>query len=48
MRVLRGRFSVCERASFAFGFESEMWDSVALVSDHFLFLLSSNKNIQYR
>ena len=36
MRVLRGRLSVCECASFPFGFEGRMWDLVVLVPDHCL------------
>ena len=31
MRVLRGRLSVCECASFPLGFEGGMWDLIALV-----------------
>ena len=34
--VLRGRFSVCETASFPFGFEGGMWDWIVLVPDHYL------------
>ena len=34
MRVLRGRLSVCECASFPLGFEGGMWDLIALVPDH--------------
>ena len=36
MRVLRGRLSVCECASFPFGFEGRMWDLIALVPDNCL------------
>ena len=42
LRVLRGRLSVCECASFPFGFDDGMWGLIALVPDQclsFYFLL---------
>ena len=38
MRVLRGRWSICECASFLFGFEGGMQDSIVYVPDHCLSL----------
>ena len=36
MRVLQGCLSVCECASFPFGFEGEMWELIVfLVPDYF-------------
>ena len=35
--VLRGRLSICECASFPFGFEGGMWDLIVSVPAHCLF-----------
>ena len=40
MRVLRGRLSICECASFPFGFKVGMWYLIALVYKTF-FILNS-------
>ena len=36
VRVLRERLSICVCASFTFGSEGGMWDSIVLVHDHYL------------
>ena len=38
VRVLRGRLSICECASFPFGFEGGMLDLIVLIPDHCLSL----------